>query len=284
MFAFVWLPRDELTTRRRVAIGEMIEQAAGGRDHQLVGRPRRRRPRAGPLHAQRRRRSAPTPDVAALDRKLDAMVRGWEPSVEEALGELVGAAARDPPRPHLSRPVPRRLPRSAPAPRTRRTTSSAWPASKTPATATSASTAADDDAGDRLRLKTYRLGGDHPAVRSGAGVREFRLPGARGDADPGSSGGAIGYIHEFDLQMPGGGDAEAVLKRAEVVERAIADGARRQGRERRVQPADRRRPAWSRARSSCSAPGSAICARPAFPTRWSPWSRRCAARPRSPRA
>ena len=26
MFAFVWLPRDELTTRRRVAIGEMIER------------------------------------------------------------------------------------------------------------------------------------------------------------------------------------------------------------------------------------------------------------------
>ncbi len=31
MFAFVWLPRDELTTRRRLAIGEMIEEASGGR-------------------------------------------------------------------------------------------------------------------------------------------------------------------------------------------------------------------------------------------------------------
>ena len=30
LFAFVWLPRDELTTRRRVQIGEMIEQAAKG--------------------------------------------------------------------------------------------------------------------------------------------------------------------------------------------------------------------------------------------------------------
>src|SRR6185295_10485288 len=31
MFAFVWLPRDELTTRRRISIGEMIEAAAKGR-------------------------------------------------------------------------------------------------------------------------------------------------------------------------------------------------------------------------------------------------------------
>ena len=32
LFAFVWLPRDELTTQRRLAIGEMLEED---------GRPRR---------------------------------------------------------------------------------------------------------------------------------------------------------------------------------------------------------------------------------------------------
>jgi glutamate dehydrogenase len=31
LFAFVWLPRDELTTRRRVEIGDMIAKAAGGK-------------------------------------------------------------------------------------------------------------------------------------------------------------------------------------------------------------------------------------------------------------
>lgn len=30
LFAFVWLPRDELTTARRVAIGEMLGEAANG--------------------------------------------------------------------------------------------------------------------------------------------------------------------------------------------------------------------------------------------------------------
>src|SRR3546814_18090050 len=28
LFAFVWLPRDDLSTRRRVAIGEMLSEAA----------------------------------------------------------------------------------------------------------------------------------------------------------------------------------------------------------------------------------------------------------------
>jgi glutamate dehydrogenase len=30
LFAFVWLPRDELTTRRRLAIGTMMEEARTG--------------------------------------------------------------------------------------------------------------------------------------------------------------------------------------------------------------------------------------------------------------
>src|SRR5688572_12188850 len=91
MFAFVWLPGDELTTRRRLSIGEMIEQASNGRisnwsvelgdgDLALL----RYTLYVGP--------ETPTPDVAALDRELDEMVRGWEPAVEEALGEVVGPA------------------------------------------------------------------------------------------------------------------------------------------------------------------------------------------------
>ena len=30
LFAFVWLPRDELTTARRLAIGDMLAEAANG--------------------------------------------------------------------------------------------------------------------------------------------------------------------------------------------------------------------------------------------------------------
>jgi glutamate dehydrogenase len=89
LFAFVWLPRDELTTRRRIAIGTMIEQESGGHltnwsvelgdgDLALV------------RYTLDIDDAAPLPDSAALDRQLDEMVRGWEPSVEEALGAIVG--------------------------------------------------------------------------------------------------------------------------------------------------------------------------------------------------
>ena len=142
----------------------------------------------------------------------------------------------------------------------------------------------DDDAADRLRLKIYRRRRDHPAVRSGAGVREFRLPRARRSADAGSAAARTGYVHDFDLQLPGGGDAAAVLTRAEVVERGDRRGARRQGRERRVQPADRRRRAGAaRGRAVPRLVPLSAPDRPGL-LAWSPSSTRCAARPRSPRA
>ncbi|HEX8388074.1 MAG TPA: NAD-glutamate dehydrogenase domain-containing protein, partial [Sphingomonas sp.] len=94
LYAFVWLPRDELTTARRVAIGEMLKEAAG----------------AGLLNWQIQlddvvalirytldiADGAATPDAAELDDRLSRMVRGWAPEVEAALGELVPqrAAAR----------------------------------------------------------------------------------------------------------------------------------------------------------------------------------------------
>ena len=128
MFAFVWLPRDELTTRRRIAIGEMIERGGKGRitnwsvdlgdgDLALV------------RYTLNVDAKTPTPDAAALDRRLDAMVRGWEPAVEEALGELVGAAratrlpmtyaAAFPP-PYRARTAPPTPPRTSSASRARR--------------------------------------------------------------------------------------------------------------------------------------------------------------------
>src|SRR3546814_18173902 len=59
--------------------------------------------------------AAPLPDVEALDNRLNALVRGWEPSVEEALGALVGPARAtrlplhilaDFPDPYRPRPTP----------------------------------------------------------------------------------------------------------------------------------------------------------------------------------
>ena len=42
LFAFVWLPRDEVSTGRRVAIGEMLSEAAGARERMVEAQLARR--------------------------------------------------------------------------------------------------------------------------------------------------------------------------------------------------------------------------------------------------
>ncbi len=99
LFAFVWLPRDELSTQRRVAIGRMLGEAAGGPvinwslalDDGVVALIR---------YTVDIRDGAGAPDAEALDQQLKRMVRGWGPQVEAALAEIAaprraaGLAAR----------------------------------------------------------------------------------------------------------------------------------------------------------------------------------------------
>ncbi|WP_375287586.1 NAD-glutamate dehydrogenase [Sphingomonas sp.] len=88
LFAFVWLPREELTTARRVAIGDMLSEAATGAvlswsialedgDVALIRYVIDTRGMTGEV------------DIASLDRRLERMVRGWAPSVEAALAEAI---------------------------------------------------------------------------------------------------------------------------------------------------------------------------------------------------
>jgi glutamate dehydrogenase len=220
MFAFVWLPRDELTTRRRVAIGEMIEQSAQGKitnwsvdlgdgDLALV---------RYTLNVDAGRA---TPNVAALDRKLDAMVRGWVPSVEEALGALVGE----------QRATRLALTYLDQFPEGYRIRTEAESAARDVVCLAGLENPDDrdvrlfrraDDAPDRFHLKTYRVGEIIPLSEA---VPVFEHFGFRvlDEVPTPVGGGVTGYVHDFDLQMPRGGDAASVLKRGEVVERAIAD-------------------------------------------------------------
>jgi glutamate dehydrogenase len=220
MFAFVWLPRDELTTRRRFAIGDMIAEAAKGQisnwsvdlgdgDLALV---------RYTLNVDAKRA---TPNVAALDRKLDAMVRGWVPDVEEALGELVGEARAT----RLAITYLDQLPEGY-----RIRTSAAEAARDVVCLSGLENEGARDvrllgreiDDHDRLRLKTYRVGAIIPLSEA---VPVFENFGFRvlDEVPTPVGGGAVGYVHDFDLQIPGGGDAAPVLKRGPLVERAIAN-------------------------------------------------------------
>jgi len=221
MFAFVWLPRDELTTRRRVGIGEMIEQASNGSitnwsvdlgdgDLALVRYTLNVDPKG------------PNPDLKALDARLDAMVRGWAPSVEEALGEVVGATRAT----RLSLTYLHEFPEGY------RIRTGAEDAARDVVCLSGLQDHGDrdvrlfrrdSDAEDRLHLKTYRVGEIIPLSEAVPVFENFGFRVLDEVPTPVGRGGSVGYVHDFDLQMPGSGAAAPVLKRANVVERAIAD-------------------------------------------------------------
>jgi glutamate dehydrogenase len=217
LFAFVWLPRDELTTRRRVAIGEMIAKASVGRisnwsvdlgdgDLALV----RYTLAVSP--------ETPDPDVPELDRRLDAMVRGWEPMVEEALGALVGGGRAT----RLALTYLSRFPEGY------RIRIGPEEAAEDVARIEGLDDAAardvrlfvrEDEPADRLRLKTYRCAAMIPLSEAVPVLENFGFRVL--EEVPTSLAGDIAHISDFALAMPGG-DVSAVLARDDLVERAIA--------------------------------------------------------------
>jgi glutamate dehydrogenase len=219
LFAFVWLPRDELTTRRRVQIGDMIASAAKGKlsswsvalgdgDLALVRYTMVVDPRT------------PTPDSEILDRRLDAMVRGWEPNVEEAIGHLVGPA-------RAVRLAMNYAPDFPQAYRAR------YPIEDAALDivrvdglqdATKRSVRLydlDGDPEDRLRLKIYRVGelmmlSDVVPVLENFGFKVLKETPTRLIRDPEI------HIHEFALRTADGSPRGPLLARAEVIEEVVA--------------------------------------------------------------
>jgi glutamate dehydrogenase len=205
----------------------------------------------------------PLPDIAALNERLDDMVRGWEPSVEEALTQIVGA----------TRATRLSLSYMDDFPEGYRARTDAGEAAQDVLRICELDGAASRDArlyrkpadmANALRLKTYRLAGVIPLSEA---VPVFENFGFRvlEEQPTALDNGQLGYIHDFTLEIPGDGSADEVMKRDRLIERAIA--AVLEGRAEN----DPFNQLWSGAVSSpatscCSAPGSAIFARPAFPT------------------
>ncbi|TZG29682.1 NAD-glutamate dehydrogenase [Sphingomonas montanisoli] len=217
LIAFLWLPRDLLTTGRREQIGTMLAEATGGAlmsyalqlgdgDLALI------------RYTLRFPESAALPDVAALDHRIGEMLRGWEPAVEARLAELLPAR------------------RSA---RLAIDYAAAFPAAYR-GTATPADAAADiarliqlddedgrnvriyDDEteGDaRLRLKIYRRG---PLIPLSEAVPVLENFGFRVIEEVPTALAGIGHIHEFRVDLSSADVAIALLDRTDVVEAAIA--------------------------------------------------------------
>ncbi|MEO6432717.1 MAG: NAD-glutamate dehydrogenase domain-containing protein [Sphingomicrobium sp.] len=219
LFSFVWLPREELTTQRRLAISELLEDKVdapvtnwsvelGDGDLALI------------RYAQFVDNDAPMPDANELDNAVVEMVRGWDPAVE---GELIKAAG------------------ASRATRLALTYIGTFPDEYTARTSPAEGAAdilrlcaineqCDRDVricysgveGDRtLRLKTYRIAGvmalsEVVPVLENFGLRVLEeLPTAL------ANGG--GYIHDFTVEIGAEADMAAITGRTADIERAIAN-------------------------------------------------------------
>ena len=213
LFAFVWLPREQLTTHRQQAIGAMLEQASGGRisnwsvelsesDLALL----RFTLDVDP--------AVPLPNAAELTDQLDTMLRGWEPNVEEALASLVGGARAI----RLGLTIVARFPEDY-----RNRTEPAEAAQdvlrlaelRDPDQRNARLLTRTDDEPGRVRLKTYRHGA---SIALSEAVPVFENFGFRVLEEWPTRLIDGSYIHEFLLES----DAEDVQQRAPVIERAVA--------------------------------------------------------------
>ncbi len=218
LFVFVWLPRDDVSTSMRVQIEDLLKRSADGdilswsislEDGQVA---------LLRFTMYLADRNAVIED-SALDAKLKRMVRGWQPAVESALAERIdekraaalslryadsfgatyrsaynpGEAAADILRLHALDEDNRRSARLY---------------------------RLEGDEDHQLRLKLYHLGGALPLSDAVPVLEDFgfvvlgEIPSPLGDGD-------FAYIHDFLLGVRDAGKAEALVGRAETIERAI---------------------------------------------------------------
>ncbi|RJF93438.1 NAD-glutamate dehydrogenase [Sphingomonas cavernae] len=218
LFVLVWLPRDDVSTGRRTAIGEMLKRAANAEilnwalelDDSEVALLR---------YTLDLRDGGQMPDSAALNRELVQMVRGWIPGVEAALAEL-GEGQR----------APRLAIRYANFfPQAYRSAYGAAEAARDILRLRELSSEGhrgarlfhrEADGEHKLRLKVYHLGGAIPLSDIVPALENFGFRVL--EELPTALDGGFGYVHDLLLEASGGVTAREMLARAEVIEGAIA--------------------------------------------------------------
>ncbi len=234
LFAFVWLPRDMLSTQVRNRIEDLLEEGSGAKaldwSLQVEG---------GTLAMLRYvldyRESTGSPDAEGIELAIQALLRGWGEALES---ELV-ATGEDPSR---AAALATRFAESFPT---------AYRAAYGPGEAAqdvrrlrrlSALDAESDGmlplrevrlyrmAGDesrRMRLKVYQLAGalalsDAVPALENFGFRVLEeVPTPLGGHEDGV--GRFGTIHDFTLELDEGEEVEPLLERSEQIEEAIAN-------------------------------------------------------------
>ena len=233
LFAFVWMPRDMLSTQVRNRIEDLLEEGAGAKaldwSLQVEG---------GNLALLRYvldyRENTGSPDADAIETAIQALLRGWGEAVE---GELVATGEES------SRAAALAARFAEGFPTAYRTSYGAAEAAQDirrlrRLSAVDAETAGvlpqrdarlyrhPDDLEGRMRLKVYQHAGalalsDAVPALENFGFRVLEeVPTALGAGEDGQA--RQGTIHDFALQVAEGDQTAAISERAETIENAIA--------------------------------------------------------------
>jgi glutamate dehydrogenase len=219
LFAFVWLPRDVQSTEMRLQVRAMLEAETGAQviDWSLQVE--------GSTLALMRfvldiRDGEAAADEAALDAKLQAMVRGWDAAVEAELaqGEDPARAAAIATRYAAAFPIGYRQAFGAAEAAQDIRVLRALSGSKAPRRAARLHRLPGEEG---LRLKLYQREGaivlsDAVPVLENFGFRVLE------EVPTALDRGRLGFIHDFLIATPEDTDAEGLLARSDAVETSLA--------------------------------------------------------------
>ena len=225
IYAFVWLPRDMMSTAIRLEIEALLGQIEGAKalDWSLEVE-------AGGLAMLQflldTRETRSVPETAPIERQLEDLLRGWGEAVEEALsdgeegGRAVAIAMRYAdafPQEYRSRFGAAEAARDI-----TRLRALAARAGRTADTRDARLYRLDTDPVGALRLKVYHTRGDLALSDAVPELENFGLR-VMTQTTTRLAEGALGTIHDFALETPPGFDADRVLERTDVIEAAIAE-------------------------------------------------------------
>lgn len=220
LFAFVWLPREQLSTARRENIQALLTEATGAKilswsntlDEGGVSSLR---------YILDMGADSKIPDADALDHQLENLIRGWRPEVESHLSEFVPD--------NRAAVLAQRYADCFPG--TYQSTYGAREAARDimrlfqlerGGQKSTRLYRLDGDADHLLRLKIYHLGGVLPLSDAVPTLENFGFSVMEEMPTP-LDEGRLGYIHDFQLALRNPDAGDDLIARASEIQDAITD-------------------------------------------------------------
>ena len=225
IYAFVWLPRDMMSTEVRLQIQGLLTQIPGAKvldwsvDIESSGL-------AMLQFLLDTRETQRKPDPAPIERQLEDLLRGWGEAVEQALADTEESAraitiamryadAFPPNYRTVFGPVEAALDIN-------RLRELAASAGRTAETRGARLYRLHSDPSETLRLKIYHTGGEFALSDAVPALENFGFRVMTQNTTR-LADGLLGTIHDFVIEAPAGAETDKVLDRATVIETAIAE-------------------------------------------------------------